>query len=212
MANKALGGIADVTIHEVLKLQLERSETGTLKIVHHSEIHAAQDFISQVPVLGKWYDGSLRSTLGQVSLAGTQLLDRAGLLDLVPTLALKTKETAQSVVNRASAVTSSAASLGSRAVNMTGVPSVVSRVFNKASGVLSEASSTAKWGASMLMESGRGTEINCYSPTCQPGRLCYSPTCPRGSNTSLLSPEALQDLVRGAYLGVFSNASTSGTS
>ncbi len=195
-----------MTIHEVLKLQLERSEAdGLLKIVHHSEIHAAQDFISQVPVLGRWYDGSLRSTLGQVSLAGTQLLDRVGLLDLVPSLALKTKETAQSVVDRPSAVSTSAASLGSRAVTMTGVPSVMSRVARTASGVLS----TAKWGASVLLESGRGMTVNCYSSTCQPGRLCYSPTCPRGSNVSLLSADALQDIVRGAYLGVVSSAHSS---
>jgi hypothetical protein len=148
-----------------------------------------------MPLFGKWYDGGLRTAVGQLSLAGTSLLEHVGLLDLMPNVVQKTKETAEALVAGAGKVKNQAADLGSSALEKTGVKSV----YNAASGYIRGATETAKWGACKLMETGKGEKIDCYSLTCEPGKICYSPTCPRGRNISVLSKETFQDILRGVY-------------
>ena len=65
-----------VNMHFFLKLQLEKlDEDGMYLIVDHSEIHVAQDLISQMPIVGSWYDSTIRNAVGQASMAGTSLLE-----------------------------------------------------------------------------------------------------------------------------------------
>ena len=51
---KALGGVMTIRMHVILKLQLEKSSDGLLRIVRHNEIFVAQDLISQMPILGNY--------------------------------------------------------------------------------------------------------------------------------------------------------------
>ncbi|KAL2914927.1 hypothetical protein HK105_205470 [Polyrhizophydium stewartii] len=194
MHPKALGGIVSVNMHYIIKLQLEAAEDGLMRITSHLEIPVAQDMLSQMPIVGSWYDNSLRNAVGQISIAGTNLLEYTGLLDLVPVAVQKTRQAAGAVRQRAGQLASSATRAGGYALEATGVPSLVG-------GVVSVAADYAKWGAASLIEEGRGEHIDCYSPTCRPGKLCYSPTCPRGRSHAWLSRGALQDIVKGAYTG-----------
>jgi hypothetical protein len=85
---------------------------------------------------------------------------------------------------------------------MTGVPGFVSSIYQNVSHYVKDASVATKTGAFKLIESGRGEKIDCYSPSCAAGQLCYVPTCPRGMNISFLSKAAVQDIIKGVYLGV----------
>jgi hypothetical protein len=160
------------------------------------------DMISQMPIVGSWYDGSLRSAMGQISMAGTNILDKTGLLDLVPAIVSKTSETASSVKQNASDLKHMAFDIGSKSLEKTGMQSVFSKYYSLASGYLKDATDTAKWGAASLIENGKGQKVDCYSSTCIPGKVCYSPTCPRGRNVEVLTRESVQNIVRGLYLGV----------
>ena len=186
---KALGGVMSINMHYILKLQLECSkEDGLYRIVNHVEIHAAQDMLSQVPILGNFYDHSLRNAVGQISLAGTSLLEYTGLLDLLPAAVAKTKETAASVRNGVGQLANNASGAAGNAFEKTGVNSL----FHVAAGYV-------KWGASALLEEGRGEHVDCYSPTCRPGQTCYSPTCVRGQSYEWLSKDTVSDIIKGAY-------------
>lgn len=148
-----------------------------------------------MPIVGKWYDGGLRTAVGQLSLAGTSLLDHVGLLDLMPNVVQKTKETAEALIQGAGKVSTQASHIGTSALEKTGVYSV----YNAASGYIKGATETAMWGACKLRETGKGVKIDCYSISCEPGKVCYSPTCPRGRNISLLSKETFKDIIKGVY-------------
>ena len=198
---KALGGLFTISIHQFLKLQLE-SNQDLFYIVNHNEVHSAQNFISQMPIVGSWYDGSLREAMGQISMAGSSFMEHVGLLDLVPNVVKRTQETAESVLKSAEHLTNKAVSIGSSALNKTGVSFIMSSMYASASEILKDAKQSVKWGASSLLESGRGDSIDCYSSSCSPGQLCYSPTCPRGKTISFVSKSAIQDIIRGMYLGV----------
>jgi hypothetical protein len=54
-------------MHYILKLQLEASDDGLYRIVNHTEIHAAQDMLTQVPVIGGFYENSLRNAIGLIT-------------------------------------------------------------------------------------------------------------------------------------------------
>lgn len=184
---KALGGVMSINMHFILKAQLEKSDDGLYRIVDHQEIHVAQDLISQMPILGGWYDGTIRNAVGQISLAGTSLLDYSGFLDFAPRAVDATKSTASSIKNKVTGLASSTLRLGGSALNATGVPSLIGNIAG-----------LVKWGAASLSEQGK-EKIDCYSPTCTPGTICYSPSCPRGKSFSFLSTEAVQDIIKGAY-------------
>ena len=74
-----------VNMHFFLKLQLEpREDDGKFVVVDHCEIHVAQDLISQMPILGSWYDSTIRNAVGQASMAGTSLLEYSILIGGIP--------------------------------------------------------------------------------------------------------------------------------
>jgi hypothetical protein len=52
---------------------------------------------------------------------------------------------------------------------------------------------------STLIEEGKNINVQCYSMTCEPGRICYSPTCVRSKNYEWLSKTAMKDIVKGLY-------------
>ncbi|KAI8924749.1 hypothetical protein BC831DRAFT_463909, partial [Entophlyctis helioformis] len=191
---KALGGVISIKMHHILKLQLEPSENGLYRIVDHHEIYVAQDMISQVPIIGGFYDQSLRNAVGQISMAGTSLLDYTGILDFVPAAVQKTVGAASAVRQKAGQIAGSVTHAGGRVIEATGVPSLIG-------GVVAVAADYAKWGAASLIEEGRGDHIDCYSPTCRPGKICYSPTCPRGRSYTWVSSQSIQDIIKGAYTG-----------
>ncbi|KAJ3337701.1 hypothetical protein HDU91_001400, partial [Kappamyces sp. JEL0680] len=84
MRPKALGGVMSVRMHIILKLQLEQDNDGLYRIVNHQEIPVAQDLISQMPILGGWYDSTIRNAVGQISMAGSAVLEYTGFLDFAP--------------------------------------------------------------------------------------------------------------------------------
>ena len=155
-----------------------------------------------MPIIGGWYDGSLRSAMGQISMAGTNILDKTGLLDLVPSIVSKTTETASAVRQNANDIKDKAMNIGSKSLERTGMQSMFSKCYSLASGYVKDAKDTAKWGAAALIENGKGERVDCYSSSCKPGQVCYSPTCPRGKNVELLSRESVQNIVKGLYLDV----------
>ena len=105
-----------------------------------------------MPIVGGWYDGSLRSAMGQISLAGTNILDKTGLLDLVPSIVSKTSETASAVRQNASELKDLAFDIGSKSLEKTGVQSIFSKYYSLASGYIKDATDTAKC---MLTKQGR---------------------------------------------------------
>lgn len=209
---KALGGVLAITTHQRLKLQLESNESsnnGTLLIVEHSEVHLAQDLIKQMPIIGKWYEHGIRTAIGQLSMAGTSVLNATGILDLFPAAVRISTDTARGVKMKANAFANRALEVGVPALEATGVTPLVRDVYgltNRAVGwatnTTKEAAQLTKSAAVKLIEDGRGENIDCYSPTCEPGKRCYSPTCPRGNTYELLSVDAVADIVKGAYQGV----------
>ncbi len=64
-----------IRMHIILKLQLEQGDDGLYRIVNQSEIPVAQDLISQMPILGGWYDSTIRNAVGQISMAGSAVLE-----------------------------------------------------------------------------------------------------------------------------------------
>ncbi|KAJ3255078.1 hypothetical protein HK103_006621 [Boothiomyces macroporosus] len=187
---KALGGTISINMHYILKLQLEHSDDGLFRIVDQVEIQVAQDLISQMPIIGSWYDSTIRNAVGQISLAGTSLLDYSGFLDFAPKAVDATKSTAHSIRQGLGSIASKGIKLGGSVVAATGVPSLLGGLAGY-----------AKWGAAALIEEGQHQKIDCYSPSCTPGTICYSPTCPRGQAYSYLSKDAITQIVKGAYTG-----------
>ncbi|KAI8907863.1 hypothetical protein EDD86DRAFT_208333 [Gorgonomyces haynaldii] len=185
---KALGGVMSVNMHYILKLQLEQGDNGLYKIVNHLEIHAAQDMISQVPIIGNFYDQSLRNAVGQISLAGSSLLEYTGVLDMLPKAVEKTKGAASALSRGVGSLASGATGIAGSALERTGVSSL-----------LNYAAGYAKYYGSIMIEEGRGEHVDCYVPTCRPGLLCYSPTCPRGKSYQWMTRDAISDIVKGAY-------------
>jgi hypothetical protein len=176
-----------IQMHFIGKYQLELLD-GKYTIVEHTEIHVAQDLLSQMPIIGSWYDSTIRNAVGQISIAGTNLLDMTGFLDFAPRAVNATKSGVTSIKKTVGGIAARGLSIGSSALSLTGVPSLVSNVKNY-----------VQWGASTLMEHGNDAKIQCYSPTCEPGKLCYSPTCPRNQSYQFLSKQALHDIIKGAY-------------
>lgn len=190
MKPKALGGLMSIHIHFILKIQLEKSEDGKYRIVDHKEIPVAQDLISQMPIVGGWYESTIRNAVGQISLAGSSVLEYTGFLDFAPRAVDATKSTASSIKSKAGSLVSSATRIGGSALAATGVTSVLSGVTD-----------FVKWGAASLIEEAHQEKIDCYSPSCTPGTICYSPTCPRGQQLKWLSRATVHDIIKGAYTG-----------
>lgn len=179
-----------IKVRVILKCQLEQSDDGLFRIVDHQEIPVTQDLISQMPILGNWYDHTIRNAVGQISMTGTSLLDYTGFLDFAPRAVDAAKSTASSLRQSAGCLVSGAFGLGVGALQATGVPSLFSGV-----------GSVVKWGAASLSEEGQKTKVDCYSPSCVPGSICYSPTCPRNQSFSFLSKQSVHDIIKGAYSG-----------
>jgi hypothetical protein len=179
-----------IRMHIILKLQLEQSNDLLYRIVKHNEIPVTQDLISQMPILGNWYESTIRNAVGQMSMVGTSILDYTGFLDFAPKAVDATKRSASCLKNTAGSIVSGAARIGIGAVKATGVPHLLSGVME-----------TAKWGAASLIEEGTSANIDCYSPSCSPGSICYSPTCPRSKQYAFLTTRAVHDIIKGAYTG-----------
>jgi hypothetical protein len=64
-----------ISMHYFMKLQVEESDDGLYRIVDHHETHVTQDLISQMPILGGWYNSTIRNAVGQISLAGTSVMN-----------------------------------------------------------------------------------------------------------------------------------------
>lgn len=177
-------------MHYIMKLQVEPGDDGLFRIADHDEVHVAQDLISQMPILGSWYDSTIRNAVGQISIAGTSLLEYSGFLDFAPRAVDATKSGAASVYGSVGSLSSRVVRLGGSVLNATGVPSLIGGLAGY-----------AKWGAARLIESGKDAKIDCYSPSCSPGLICYSPTCPRSRSYAFLSRGAIQDVIKGVYTG-----------
>ncbi|KAJ3148878.1 hypothetical protein HDU89_004459 [Geranomyces variabilis] len=210
---KALGGIIAITTHQHLHLQLEldsdRPASPSLRIVDHAERHIAQDIIKQMPIFGKWYETGIRTAVGQLSMAGTSVLNATGLLDLVPAAVRVGADAATAARIKTARLATRVAAVAAPAWEATGVTPLVrdvrgvaGRAVGWAAGATRDAGQMTLAAASRLREDGRGETVECYSPTCEPGRACYSPTCPRGKHIAELSVDAVADIVRGAYQGV----------
>lgn len=149
---KALGGILPIKIHQVIKLQLESSAAsgGTLDsrylyITDHHEVHTVQEYISRIPVVGSWYDGSIREAMGskfesfffttagtpylssfiphfstELMLTGSSLLDATGIMDYVPGVVSSALGVASSAATRVGEVAEGALAVTHRAADATG--------------------------------------------------------------------------------------------
>lgn len=192
-------------MHIIIKLQLELCDDSLYRIVDHKEIPVAQDFLSQMPILGSWYESTIRNAVGQMSMAGSSMLEYSGFLDFAPKAVETTKSTASSLKNKAGSLVTSATQLGGSALEATGVSSVLrykTQGLEISTNPLSSGvTGFVKWGAASLIEEGQEIKIDCYSPSCAPGSVCYSPTCPRGQQLRLLSRSTLNDVIRGVYTG-----------
>jgi hypothetical protein len=111
-------------------------------------------------------------------------------LDFAPKAVDTTKQTANNITKRINDITSRVIGIGGDALSKTGVPSLIE-----------ELAGYVKWGAATLIEEGKQEKIDCYSPSCIPGKVCYSPTCPRGRSFAWLSRDALNNVIKGAYSG-----------
>ncbi|KAI8612120.1 hypothetical protein BC830DRAFT_1138218 [Chytriomyces sp. MP71] len=96
---KALGGLVPLKIAQSLDLQFEATDASTPKllyIVSHMEQHTAQDYLSHLPVVGGFYETQVRSAVGQLSLAGGEVLEKYKVLDAVPVAVEKAKSAVES--------------------------------------------------------------------------------------------------------------------
>ena len=218
---KAIGGVYDVVVHYVMRLQMEfcddsiggekqvaanitvstneagdTAEVGVrdnrfVKVASHSEMHATHDHLAQIPLVGG-ATSTLRSTLGILSNAGSHLLASTGILDMVPRALLTVRNGyVDASLNINSNITTTARSL-----------STLTSSCLAYTGVTPYMTSGIKYVRGVgdaLIEDGRQLRVTCYSPTCVPGTLCYSPTCIRGT-TSWISTTSLRDAVKGVYI------------
>ncbi|KAJ3012581.1 UNVERIFIED_CONTAM: hypothetical protein HDU68_001123 [Siphonaria sp. JEL0065] len=96
---KALGGLVPIRINQTIDLQLEATDANApqkLFIVSHSEKHFAQEYLSHLPVVGGFYETQLRSAVGQLTLAGGEVLEKYKVLDAVPVAVDKAKNAVES--------------------------------------------------------------------------------------------------------------------
>ncbi|KAJ3208228.1 hypothetical protein HDU82_002767 [Entophlyctis luteolus] len=205
---KALGGLIPIRINQTLDLQLEAtdpSDPSKLYIVLHTEKHTAQEYLSQLPVLGGFYETQLRSAVGQLTLAGGEVLEKYRVLDAVPVAVDKAKSAVENATQRANetviSVTRIAASTKDTAIGM--AASTASKASEwtsstaKATGLTSLLDSTVTW-----IQIARGTVTDIVSTTKETAQMigstakdvaatwieegkgvtvsCYSPTCKPG--------------------------------
>ncbi|KAJ3217458.1 hypothetical protein HDU67_007928 [Dinochytrium kinnereticum] len=203
---KALGGLIPIKIHQILKLQLESSPflgDDFLLIARHHEVHVAQDYIAQLPILGGFYETGIRSALGQLTLAGSAVLEYTGILDTIPKGVSMVKGAAGAARAKVGDIVGWTRSMGGAAAHASGVDRVIEasvsvggRWAGEIRGVVGWAAEGARSTAAVLIEEGKGVRVECYSPTCKPGQVCYSPTCPRGRSLTM-SLDSFQNVVKG---------------
>jgi hypothetical protein len=113
-----------------------------------------------------------------MTLAGSSILDYTGVLDLVPAVVDRTRQTASAfksgVGSGVGHIANNAQDAAKSALDYTGA----TRYFGS---YISYAKSTLSWASASLIEEGRHITVKCYSPSCAPGVICYSPTCVRYS-------------------------------
>ncbi|KAJ3195527.1 hypothetical protein HK101_011891 [Irineochytrium annulatum] len=203
---KALGGLVPIKIHQVLKLQLESavSNPNLLVIANHHEIHVTQDYIAQLPIVGGFYDTTLRGALGQLTLAGSAVLNYTGLMDAVPKGVSLVKGAVGATRAKVGEVYRGTMALTGAVAHATGVDRVIDASFAAVGGIRSTVNWAVEGGrdaAASLIEEGKGVVVDCYSPTCKAGVTCYSPTCPRGRTLTVgLTMENVGSIVKGMYL------------
>jgi hypothetical protein len=135
--------------------------------------------------------------LGQITLAGSGILEYTGVLDLVPW-----------AVQKVGSARAAAGHVVTTVVNATGVPTLVGAVGEVGGKLVHTAKETVGWAtegargaAAVLIEEGKGVHVDCYSPTCKAGQMCYSPTCMRGKTlTTKLNVDNLQSIIKGMYI------------
>ncbi|KAJ3282154.1 hypothetical protein HK104_011063 [Borealophlyctis nickersoniae] len=115
---KVLGGLTSIPIHQILQLQLEVTDPiefpNLMRVVHQREIHIAQDMLSQVPYLGSFYDGTLRTAIGHAVTTGATIVNAVGVLDLVPVVTRTAKGAVEAAGEKAVNVASAAGHGGVR--------------------------------------------------------------------------------------------------
>ncbi|KAI9350255.1 hypothetical protein BDR26DRAFT_852082 [Obelidium mucronatum] len=101
---KALGGLVPIRINQTIDLQLEATDPSNpqkLYIVSHGEKHMAQEYLSHLPVVGGFYETQLRSAVGQLTLAGGEVLEKYKVLDAVPVAVDKAKNAVENATKLA---------------------------------------------------------------------------------------------------------------
>jgi hypothetical protein len=198
-APKAIGGLVSLRIHQTVHLQLEYNDERLLVITDHKELHTAEEFLSHLPLVGQFYDQSVRSAVGQLALYGGSLLNSSGVSDWVPPAFNWTRN----VLGNMAALTRSSAYLlglqhvleGAEQLGQSMVDSAVN-VSEVAVSKTKEFTHSALIRTAMWVEDNDGFEIQCYVPSCEPGLKCYSPSCPRSRPFAGLSS---RDLIRTFY-------------
>ncbi|KAJ3082425.1 hypothetical protein HK102_001707 [Quaeritorhiza haematococci] len=219
---KALGGLLPIRIHQIIKLALEPGDgpidSHRLFVVRHDEVHVTQKYISQVPIVGSWYDGTIRQAMGKLAVTGSVLLDATGILDWVPVAVETAAGAARTARDIASDAAGNVMEYGSHALSASGVTSLLHTVGGVVSTVMWNAYTTtetalqyaggltesARVKAAGLVEEGKGLKVHCYSPTCTPGKQCYAPTCVRNRPWGGLSLTvgSAQNVVKGLYANI----------
>jgi len=159
---KALGGLLPIKIHQVIKLQLETSddvEKGvSLFVTDHKEQHFAQEYISRVPIIGSWYDSTIREAMGKIVLTGSSIIDATGVLNYVPSYVESAIRAAVATRSTVAGVAGEAYAVGHSFIDSTG--SRVGQVVGDVTGVgLRIANAT---GVSSLLSSA-GSAVNTVS-------------------------------------------------
>jgi hypothetical protein len=109
------------------------------------------------------------------------------MLDFVPAVVNRTQQTASKI------------NTGVRSTASQAVQNVSSYIDSYFGNIITYGKNKLNWSMSTLIEEGKNINVQCYSLTCEPGRLCYSPTCVRSKNYEWLSKDALKDVIKGLY-------------
>ncbi|KAJ3239440.1 hypothetical protein HDU78_002829 [Chytriomyces hyalinus] len=142
---KALGGLVPLKIHQTLDLQFEATDTSAPKllyIVSHNEVHISQEYLSNLPVLGGFYETPLRSAIGQLTLAGGEVLEKYKVLDAVPVAVEKAKSTVESATKSINQTTRSATLMANETVSK--ATQMASGAANSATKMASETAEKAR--------------------------------------------------------------------
>ncbi len=192
-APKAIGGLISLRIHQTVHLQLEYNDEQMLVITHHKELHH-EEFLSDLPLVGQFYNDSLRSAVGQLALYGGSLLTSSGVSEWVPPALNWTRNV---LGNVAELTRSSASMLGLQNV-LKGAEQLGQSVVDSAVNISEVAVSKTKEltqlaiiRTALWVEESDGVCIQCYVPSCEPGLKCYSPICPRSRPCAGLSSKYL---------------------